>query len=314
MQSNGAKRIIGSAALLCVAAAIVFTAGRAANAERVPTPDEHGLYFTEGHAFSAVGPLSEQDIERLAEKINTVAREYCPPSARIFCSVIPDKSLYTGANGVKTVDHEALARLLCGKLDNAQYIELSGALTLADYYTTDSHWRQERLQPVLDALGDEMGFAVSLSGSVQHSLEGFRGMNCRYDADKLPPETLIYLTNERIDGASVKSYERPDELLGVYETEKFEGFTGYDVFLSGPAALLTFEAEQAETGRELVLFRDSFGSSLAPLLLGAYDRITLIDLRYMSSELIPQLAPIAENTDVLFLLSTAVANNSRLLK
>lgn len=307
------KRVIGSAALLCAAVAIVFGAARLANAERAPTPDEHGIYFAKGHAFSAVGPLSEGDIVRLAEKINTVAREYCPPTARVFCSVIPDKSSYAGVSGAPTVDHEALAQLLSDKLDGARYIELGGALTLDDYYTTDSHWRQERLQPVLDALGAEMDFAVSLSAYRQNTLEGFRGMNCRYEADRLPPETLIYLTNERIDGAAVANYERP-ELFEVYETGKLEGFTGYDVFLSGPAALLTLEARQAESGRELVLFRDSFGSSLAPLLLGAYDRITLIDLRYMSPELIPQLAPVAENADVLFLLSTAVANNSRLLK
>ena len=56
-----------------------------------------------------------------------------------------------------------------------------------------------------------------------------------------------------------------------------------DVFLSGATALITVEnPDTAEkTDRELIIFRDSFGSSLAPLLLSDYARITLVDLRYI---------------------------------
>lgn len=307
------KRWIAIAGIVCVTAGIVAAAWLLPGCSQAPAIDENGMYFAKDHAFHAEGPLREEGITRLAEKINAVVREFAPASSRAFCSVVPDKSWYAKVEGAPTIDHEALASTLAGGLSGAQYIELAQALTLEDYYTTDSHWRQERLQKVLDTLGEKMDFSVSLSDYRQEKLDGFRGMNCRYDAERLPAETLTYLTSDALEKAGIANFERP-ELSVVYETEKFEGFAGYDVFLSGPAALVTLTADEPSSGRELVLFRDSFGSSLAPLLLGAYDRITLIDLRYMASELIPEFAPIPENADVLFLYSTPVANNSRLLK
>ena len=67
-------------------------------------------------------------------------------------------------------------------------------------------------------------------------------------------------------------------------------------------------------GRHLVLFRDSFGSSLAPLLLGSFERITLVDLRYISAARLTDYADLSDATDVLYLCSTAVWNNGGTLR
>jgi hypothetical protein len=69
----------------------------------------------------------------------------------------------------------------------------------------------------------------------------------------------------------------------------------------------------AETERELVIFRDSFGSSLAPLLLDGYRKITLIDLRYVSSSYLDKLITF-DQQDVLFLYSVGLVNSGRLLR
>ena len=87
----------------------------------------------------------------------------------------------------------------------------------------------------------------------------------------------------------------------------------YDVFLSGAQPILVIDNPAGEPGKELVLFRDSFGSSLAPLLAEGYQRVTLVDIRYMSQEQIGQYVTF-ENQDVLFLYSTLVLNNGRSLK
>lgn len=62
-------------------------------------------------------------------------------------------------------------------------------------------------------------------------------------------------------------------------------------------------------GKELLLFRDSFGSSIAPLLLENYSKITLIDLRYISQEVLENYIEFNEQ-DVLFLYSTLVLNQN----
>ena len=95
--------------------------------------------------------------------------------------------------------------------------------------------------------------------------------------------------------------------------EKLAGTDSYDVYLSGAQALLQIENPNAETDRELVVFRDSFGSSLVPLLMQDYKTVTLVDIRYISSRLLGEYLTF-QNQDVLFAYSTLVLNSSTTLK
>ena len=95
--------------------------------------------------------------------------------------------------------------------------------------------------------------------------------------------------------------------------EKFGGIDPYDVFLSGALPLISIENKENGTGRELLLFRDSFGSSIAPLLLEGYSKITLIDLRYISADILGKYIEFKDQ-DVLFLYNTQVINNRYMLK
>ena len=57
------------------------------------------------------------------------------------------------------------------------------------------------------------------------------------------------------------------------------------------------------------MFRDSFGSSIAPLFMENYNKITLIDLRYISSDILNNYIKF-ENQDVLFLYSVVILNQN----
>ena len=85
------------------------------------------------------------------------------------------------------------------------------------------------------------------------------------------------------------------------------------MFLGGPKSVITIENPNANSQKELILFRDSFGSSIAPLLLEGYSKITLVDIRYISPNLLNQFVQF-EAQDVLFLYSTSVLNNSETIK
>ena len=73
------------------------------------------------------------------------------------------------------------------------------------------------------------------------------------------------------------------------------------------------ENPKGPAGKELVLFRDSFDSSLAPLQLDGYSKITLVDLRYVFSHTLGQYVDFTDQ-DVLFLYSSLLLNNSLALK
>ena len=107
------------------------------------------------------------------------------------------------------------------------------------------------------------------------------------------------------------NYQQPG-FRGVYDTAQLTP-NGYNVFLSGATPLTVINNPQATEERELVIFRDSYASSLAPLLLPACSRITLVDLRYMLSSMLPEYVDFT-GADVLFLYCDELVNNSSLLK
>jgi hypothetical protein len=88
----------------------------------------------------------------------------------------------------------------------------------------------------------------------------------------------------------------------------------YDLFLRGPQPLIILENQASVQERELYLFRDSFGSSLAPLLMNAYSKITLIDLRYIHAGLLEEFIEFTPGADVLFLYSSQIFNNPSVLQ
>ena len=87
----------------------------------------------------------------------------------------------------------------------------------------------------------------------------------------------------------------------------------YEGFLSGSRSLLTIENPNAASDRELIIFRDSFGSSIAPLLVQEYAKVTLVDIRYLQIDLLGRFLEF-NGQDVLFLYSTLVLNNSETIK
>ena len=95
--------------------------------------------------------------------------------------------------------------------------------------------------------------------------------------------------------------------------EKGNGKDPYEIFLGGPLSLVTVENPNAKTDKELIIFRDSFGSSLAPLLIDGYAKITLVDIRYIQSSMIGNFIEF-DDQDVLFIYSTLLLNSSLALK
>ena len=77
--------------------------------------------------------------------------------------------------------------------------------------------------------------------------------------------------------------------------------------------MLTIENPDYNGTKELIVFRDSYGSSLIPLLVTGYSKVTVVDTRYISQKLLNQYIEFKDQ-DVLFMYSTLIINNSTTLK
>ena len=71
----------------------------------------------------------------------------------------------------------------------------------------------------------------------------------------------------------------------------------------------------AKTDKELIIFRDSYGRSIIPLMVDDYAKITVIDTRYIAPAFLRSFVEFkSEGQDVLFLYSTLVLNQSYEMK
>lgn len=272
--------------------------------------DIHGIYLQGGGAFRMDGPLQEKQVRHAAAVFSAVQEKYFP-SLPAHYVIVPDKNA-KAETGRPRLDTETMRGIVREALPGMTEIDIWDLLSADDYYKTDPHWRQERLLPVAAAICKALG-ADAPGTFTEKTLSPFYGAYYGQAALPMAPDTLTYLESADTKAAEVTGPEL-DGAQPVYRPELLDGTDGYDVFLSGAQAVLTVTSPNVHNGRHLVLFRDSFGSSLAPLLLGSFERITLVDLRYISAARLADYADLSDATDVLYLCSTAVWNNGGTLR
>lgn len=277
--------------------------------------DNNGVYLADGVAAKLDYPLNTDSITHAAERFRYLYDTYLAGTdADIYLSVIPDKNYFLAAdNGYPAPDYAALTEQLRAETDFARYIDLFDTLTIEDYYRTDSHWRQENLLPAAGTLASAMGVTLPELSYTENTLaRPYYGVYYGYAALPMEPDVLTYLTHPVLDSCTVYNYETGTSGT-IYDLAKAEGKDPYELFLSGSVSLLTIENPEVDTQKELVIFRDSFGSSIAPLLAAGYSKITLVDIRYLPSTQLGKYLTFTDQ-DVLFLYSAAVLNNSETLK
>ena len=275
--------------------------------------DNHDIYIQDGYAAKLEYPLQMDSLEHAADRFAYIYEKYLAgKEMNIYLSIVPDKSYFLAEkHGYLSTDYEKLFHVMRNHMNYADYIDITGTLDITDYYKTDTHWRQEKLPETAAVLAEGMG--TSISGAyTEYALDvPFYGVYYGQSALPLPPETLYYLSNDVLDGCIVTNHE--DQTMGsIYNMEKKSGKDPYEIFLSGPRSLITIENPNCESDKELVIFRDSFGSSIAPLLSEGYAKITLVDIRYLRADLLERFIEF-KNQDVLFLYSTSVLNHSETL-
>lgn len=277
--------------------------------------DNHGIYLTEGTAVKQEYPLNVTSLEHALGRFNRVYRDYLEPGGcRVYAAMVPDKGYFLAEeSGHLALDYGQMEQLLREGMPWAEYVDITGSLTAGDYYRTDTHWRQERLLGTAALLCQAMGTEEPREGDFRAAAleEPFYGVYYGQAALPMEPDELYVLESDLLAACTVCDYET-GAVTGVYNRDPGSRDL-YDVFLGGAKALLTIENPGASTDRELILFRDSFGSSLAPLLVQGYARVTLVDIRYVNPGLLGQLLEF-DGQDVLFLYSTLVLNNSSAIK
>ena len=273
--------------------------------------DNNNIYVADGYAAQLEYPYDADSIDRAVSRFRYVYDTYLQ-DCNVFLTVVPDKGYYlTEDNGYPVMDYEAMFADLQTGMPWAQFIDLTDTLTLGSFYRTDTHWRQEAILPAAEKIADALG--VTVGDFVEKNMNTpFYGVYCGQSALSLDPDEIRVMEADWMADCRVYNAET-DSWGGIYDLEKLAGQDPYEVYLSGPRSLMTIENPNADSDRELIIIRDSFGSSIAPLLAKDYAKVTLVDIRYMSPMVLGNFVEFG-GQDVLFLYSTLVLNNSETIK
>lgn len=271
--------------------------------------DNNDVYMADGYVSKLDYPLSEKALEKAAKKFRSIYANHIKGSdAQVYYSVIPDKNYFLAKeNGYLAYDYEKMYGYLEDNLADMTYIDITGALSLEDFYVTDTHWRQDRILDVAWALGNAMGVNLQAEYEAVTLDTPFYGVYYGQLALPIEPDSITYLEHKNFSDCTIINHENGKE-ISMYDLDKAVGRDPYEMFLSGSLSVITIDNPNAATDKELVIFRDSFGSSLVPLLVEGYAKITMLDARYLNEAMIDKFVEF-DDQDVLFIHCTSVINN-----
>jgi len=272
--------------------------------------DSNNLYVANNHIFKIDNVINQKSIKNFTDKINNINNIYFK-DMKVYYSIIPPKDYYLKSNIHLKLDFNKLNNTIHDNLNNMKYIDLIQHLDLNSYYNTDTHWKQEKLENVVNQLAINMNFINSKVEYKKKYYEPFYGVYYGQLLRDIKADKITYLTADFMDNVQITSLE--NKITTIYNLDNLNSLDPYNIFLSGAEAIIEINNDASTSSSELIIFRDSYGSSLAPLLISSYKKITLIDLRYISSDLALNKIEL-KNQDVLFIYSTLLINNSFSLK
>lgn len=276
--------------------------------------DNNGIYVVDGHASKFDGDITQDQLDTFNERISSLYENYLADTdCKVYYAIIPDKNYFLAEkNGYPAFDYEYLYSQVNHALGgNMLEISIRDELTIDDYYTTDTHWRQEKIVDVANYIRQKMGMEP-VTDYTQQSAGDFYGVYYGQSALSLDPDEIIYLSNEQIEASSIYLANNQGKLVegDFYDLEMLNDMDHYNIYLSGARKpLVKIVNPMGQEDKRLVVFRDSFGSSLVPLLMSDYSEITVIDTRDLNPMMISRFVEFTDQ-DVLFIYSTMVVEQS----
>ena len=272
--------------------------------------DNNNIFIADGMVFKQDYPLNERSVLHLCGIINAVHLRYLGEASNVWYTIVPDKNAYLENSKYLVLDYGKMEALIRQSLSEGMpYLSIFDDLSLESYFRTDIHWRQEMLLPVSGTLAAEMGVEINNKPFSEEHFDAFFGAYYGQSALNIEPDSLVWLVSDTTKNAIITNIEKPGQQFPMYDLSQLGAVDPYSIFMCGPTAIVTAVNPDNVSGRKLIMFRDSFASALAPLLLDAYSEITLVDLRYINPDVLGDVLDFS-GADILFIYSGGLFNTS----
>lgn len=270
--------------------------------------DNHGTYTEDGYLFD-IAIQDDKSIADLITKTNDLKDDYFKDQ-EVYFMAIPRKNDYSARYFPLDLRYSDIKDELMSGLD-MEFIDIYDLLDLDSYYHTDIHWRQDKIGDIAAYLVNTLNDDYQKVKGTYDTIDDFYGSLYASSFLDVKADTIAYLSFDE-EGIEVYDLEK-DALVGLYDLSADTHPDKYDVFLDGPSAYIRIENKNVDNGQKLIIFRDSYASSLIPLLVDSYEKIDVIDLRYFNSSLLDTL-DLDKDAKVLFMYSLEFINKSGALR
>ncbi len=254
------------------------------------------VYTVDGQMLQTFKSYDKKNVDQAINAINLFAERHpnlpvsfmlAPTSQEFFSNKIPS---YTGL-----LSEKAFIDDVYKKMENISTIDcmsnLSGHSDEYIYYRTDHHWTSLGAYYAYASAAKTLGYNAygASSFNIETASSDFRGT--LYSStlnDKIMPDVIeyyhlkdggptIHLTTTDNSGKTLTNdslYFR--DFLEV--KDKYSSFTGSN------APIVNIETD-VDNGKSLLLIKDSYAHSLVPFLANHYSKITMVDMRYINTDL-----------------------------
>ena len=255
-----------------------------------------GVREMNGVYLGADGYLLEAPAQEDAAQLGQTEAAICAfaaqhPDIRLTAAIVPNawgvlsEKLPAGA---PVEDQKALIDAIDQAMPDVRTANLTEALRSRRseplYYRTDHHWTSLAARYAFEMLSAQLDLQPVRSYTVYPVSDSFEGTLAAKTGSHAALDTIeIYVPDTDVQYA-VTYADTQTTICSLYDRAKLAEKNQYEVFFGGNHARVDIQTT-ADTGRTLLLLKDSYANCFVQFLTPYYDRILMIDPRYFYDDL-----------------------------
>lgn len=243
-----------------------------------------GTGYTVFSGSEAMGKWYAQIISAYADALSDRIRVYnmvVPTSIEFY---LPERY-----RQITTPQKPRLENIRDNLSDNVVWVDIYDALKAHKdeylFFRTDHHWTALGAYYAYTQLARSAGFEpISLSGLEKRTLDSFLGTLYSQTQDSKMaknPDHVDYYIFPNMPSCYMYQKNAPNTAVKIpLYGEYANSYNAYSVFLHGDFPMMVIESEQ-KNGRVLAVIKESYGNAIVPFLTNNYEKIVVIDQRYL---------------------------------
>lgn len=283
----------------------------------------NGVYTLDNQMIQVFKEYDEETVNASLNAMNRFAESHpdmqcslmlAPTAQEIFSAKMPS---YGGYLSEKTFIDDCYKKMQgITTIDSLGF--LSGHSSDYVFYRTDHHWTSLGAYYAYCAAAKTLGYsAYSLdSFNIETASSSFRGTLYSKTLDNsITPDSIDYyhlssgepkVKMTVFDGSKTTEYDSLYVRSYLDVKDKYSSFTGSN------SPIVTIETD-VDNGKNLLLVKDSYAHSLVPFLSKHYSKITMVDMRYINTDL-NRFIDLGEYQQTMFMFNALTFSSDKDLK